>query len=295
MCEMKKSFKPRYAVGFRIILLIATGLTFTILKSAVADSTETLWKIRVKGFSSTNGNAFLETAEYLGPTTSFTNLQVNELNPSYDSGLPARLMLHTGFHRIRGTKFVAGYYRGIMVASPTDFVKIPKEARTWNTNLVSVFCSQDLTKLFIAVDNGPIYSSTNIGVSWNVINTPGKHEFPLDTNSDGSGFYIEVSLKASSIDKNNMAKNWYVVASVKDGNTLVVTESAPILSIGSANGSAVISWTSQGTFVLQQNSDLTTTNWTDVSIVPILTNGLNQVIVSPVIGNQFYRLRKASP
>jgi hypothetical protein len=207
----------------------------------------------------------------------------------------ARLMLHTGFHRISGTKFAAGFYRGTMIANLINSGKIPKTDNMWSTNLVSIFCSKDLTKLFIAVDNGPIYSSTNIGVNWSMINTPGKHEFPLDTNSDGSGFYIEVTSKVSSIDENNMVKNWYVVASAKDGNTLVVTESAPILSISTANGNVIVSWTSQGAFVLQQNSDLTTTNWTDVPIVPILTNGLNQVTVSPVLGNQFYRLRKASP
>jgi hypothetical protein len=85
---MKRNFKLKHAADFRIILLIVIGLTFTILTAAVADSTEMLWKIRVKGFSSPNGNVFLETAEYLGPTTSFTNLAVNEASTSYDFGLP---------------------------------------------------------------------------------------------------------------------------------------------------------------------------------------------------------------
>ena len=46
-------------------------------------------------------------------------------------------------------------------------------------------------------------------------------------------------------------------------------------------------------FTLQQNSDLSTTNWMDVPPPPVLnlTNLQNQVIVSPTNGNTFYRLK----
>ena len=45
---------------------------------------------------------------------------------------------------------------------------------------------------------------------------------------------------------------------------------------------------------LQQNSDLTMTNWTDVTTTPTLnlTNLQNEMMVSsPSIGNSFYRLK----
>ncbi len=70
------------------------------------------------------------------------------------------------------------------------------------------------------------------------------------------------------------------------------TPPAPLLSIGLGTGnSVVISWpaTSMG-FSLQQNSDLTTTNWMPVTSVPTMTNGLEQVTISPATGNAFYRL-----
>jgi hypothetical protein len=54
---------------------------------------------------------------------------------------------------------------------------------------------------------------------------------------------------------------------------------------------ALISWS--GTIIgyeLQENSDLTTTNWVNVTNQVYLTNGLNQVTVPLTSSNQFYRL-----
>jgi hypothetical protein len=46
-------------------------------------------------------------------------------------------------------------------------------------------------------------------------------------------------------------------------------------------------------FGLQQNSDLTTTNWTGVTNLPVLnlTNLHNQVVLPPAAGNSFFRLK----
>jgi hypothetical protein len=53
----------------------------------------------------------------------------------------------------------------------------------------------------------------------------------------------------------------------------------------------ILSWPSPpGGFVLQQNSDLTTTNWLTVTNVPTITNFQNQIILLPNAGNEFYRL-----
>jgi hypothetical protein len=63
------------------------------------------------------------------------------------------------------------------------------------------------------------------------------------------------------------------------------------LDIAPSGTNLVLSWMSPpGGFVLQQNSDLTTTNWTAVTNTPTITNGQNQIILSPTNGNQFYRL-----
>jgi len=68
---------------------------------------------------------------------------------------------------------------------------------------------------------------------------------------------------------------------------------SPLLSIQltSANA-AVISWPASPTgFSLQQSSSLNPTSWINVTNTPVVTNGMNQVIVSPPAGRRFYRLK----
>ena len=68
---------------------------------------------------------------------------------------------------------------------------------------------------------------------------------------------------------------------------------APSLSIARSNAFVIVSWPSPSTgFVLQQNSDLKTTNWTTPSET-VADNGMTKFIsVSPVPGARFYRLFK---
>lgn len=68
----------------------------------------------------------------------------------------------------------------------------------------------------------------------------------------------------------------------------------PSLSLTSSGANALLAWTIPSMdFTLQQNADLTTTNWMDVPTPPVLnlTNLQNQVLVSPPGGNTFYRLK----
>jgi hypothetical protein len=68
---------------------------------------------------------------------------------------------------------------------------------------------------------------------------------------------------------------------------------APRLSIQlTPTNAVVISWPAPSTdFNLQQNNSVNSTNWVNVTITPIVANGLKQVIVSPPVGKQFYRLK----
>ena len=72
----------------------------------------------------------------------------------------------------------------------------------------------------------------------------------------------------------------------------VQTPGSPLLAIFlTATNTAVIQWPSPSTgFVLQQNPDLATTNWTapGESIVDNSTNKF--IVVNPSTGNRFYRL-----
>jgi hypothetical protein len=74
----------------------------------------------------------------------------------------------------------------------------------------------------------------------------------------------------------------------------VQSPGAPRLSIRPVNSSTVtIFWPSPSSeFVLQQQTNLTTTNWTDVAITPGDDGTNKTVTVSPIPGNQFCRLRK---
>ncbi|MDB6111007.1 MAG: Legume lectin beta domain protein, partial [Pedosphaera sp.] len=57
------------------------------------------------------------------------------------------------------------------------------------------------------------------------------------------------------------------------------------------SGTFVFTWPgAAGGFVLQQNSDLGTTNWSSVTNAITLVNGQNQVTVPAVAGSRFYRL-----
>jgi hypothetical protein len=57
-------------------------------------------------------------------------------------------------------------------------------------------------------------------------------------------------------------------------------------------GSALITWPAPSTsYVLQQNTSLTTTNWVAVTNPPIVVHGEMQITVSPTVGNRYYRLK----
>jgi len=74
----------------------------------------------------------------------------------------------------------------------------------------------------------------------------------------------------------------------------VQTPGAPLLTIRRAQANTVvISWPSPSTgFVLQQNGDLTTANWT-AAPQSVTDNGTNKfILVNPPTGNRFFRLIK---
>jgi hypothetical protein len=67
-----------------------------------------------------------------------------------------------------------------------------------------------------------------------------------------------------------------------------------MLGITTSGSNVVISWQSLSSAtgcVLQENSNLTVTNWLTITNLPVLTNGLTQVVIpQSLISNHFYRL-----
>jgi hypothetical protein len=120
---------------------------------------------------------------------------------------------------------------------------------------------------------GPVYASTDAGVTWSTCDSPDQYWPALAMSADGGK----------------------LVAAAKDGGIYTLqTTPSPSLSITVSGGNAVISWTIPSTgFGLQESSNLTGSNWTQVGMVPSLnfTNLHNQVTV-PITGNSaFYRLK----
>jgi hypothetical protein len=79
---------------------------------------------------------------------------------------------------------------------------------------------------------------------------------------------------------------WGILAAIQ-------TPNAPKLRIVlTATNTVVVAWPTSATgFTLQQNSDLNTTSWSIVGTSPTVVGSENQVVVSPPIGNRFYRLK----
>jgi hypothetical protein len=148
--------------------------------------------------------------------------------------------------------------------------------------LSSLACSADGTKLVAAAD-GAVYVSTNSGAAWALSDAP--------------------------------AGPWQAVASSADGGNILAVASGgpiatlqappdlplppqPMLSIGMPGAGLGLAWLVPSTsFVLQQSSDLSSTNWQDVTNHPTLNfNNLHsEVRLTPPSANTFYRLKQKQP
>jgi hypothetical protein len=180
----------------------------------------------------------------------------------------------------------------------------------------SIACSADGSKLIAAARS--IYTSTNSGVTWTSNNVPPSPWTSVASSADGSKLvavsetipiYISTNSGATWMSNNVPNNVWTSVASSADGAKLVAAAGfdlanpgiytsystpSPVLNITAPTGNVGLSWIVPSTnFVLQQNLDLTTTNWADVTNPPVLnlTNLQNEIILSPTNSSGFYRLK----
>jgi hypothetical protein len=121
--------------------------------------------------------------------------------------------------------------------------------------------------------DGGIYTSTNSGATWVKASAPTADWSALAASADGyravaacnGGVYYAFSLGAN-----------------------------PLLSIGLSGADPRVSWlVPSAGFALQQNSDLSSANWLDVTNQPTLnfTNLHYEVTFPQTSGNAFYRLK----
>lgn len=203
------------------------------------------------------------------------------------------LMLYTGDDETDFGK-VGGYYGDMYAARDWRTPSLPQ------TNHVEILSTEDNRRIVVMVgDNGPIYSSTNSGMTWHVITNPGKYKFLLTLGPKRGGYVAEATIHPSPANQtatNPPASNWYAVGSASDGSKLVINEDpsqpAPVLSITHSDGGVVISWPAEFTgYVLQENTDFSSTNWVDVTDPVKKVGEENQVLISSPASNNFYRLR----
>jgi hypothetical protein len=123
---------------------------------------------------------------------------------------------------------------------------------------------------------GPIYTSTNMGVDWTSNNAPLEHWSAMADSADGNKMVALTSQSPSA------------------GIFTAQTAATPRLNIASGNNdNLAFSWIVPSTnFVLQQNVDLTTTNWMTLTNAPTLnlTNLQDEVFLPGTNTSDFFRL-----
>lgn len=226
---------------------------------------------------------------------------------------------------VNNYRFIASSADGMkLVATDGELISTSSNfGATWTTvpNMGDggkgyVASSADGTKLVLAgsAGNGGISVSTNSGATW-VMTPLNVGNAVVASSADGTRLVANLvysAFKNNIYTSTNSGLTWsanYVpapqntqilVACSPDGTRLVAAAFRgaiytaiwpPALSTQLAGTNLVVSWPwpSVG-FVLQQNCDLTTTNWASLSGIPVVSNYQNQVTISLSSSSMFYRL-----
>lgn len=148
------------------------------------------------------------------------------------------------------------------------------------------------TTSYLAGRNLEIYVTPHVAASFERFTVPLSAFEVTELLGDPPDFLTSVEFGIQG-DPTNSVQSWGMDA----GNTLQVDNLVyfmvpPPLHINLARGSVVATWaTNSVDYVLQQNDLPASTGWADVNLSPVVTNGLNQVVLSPANASAFYRLR----
>jgi hypothetical protein len=227
-----------------------------------------------------------------------------------------------------GTKLVAAGSGQPAIFTSTDSGatwvsnSIPGLLTEYNLLWQSVASSADGTKLVAAEGFGYIYTSTNSGTTWTLNNTPGTNLNWQSVASSADGtklvaaeedgwIYTSTNSGTTWISNSVPFGFWSSVASSADGCKLVAatrafgpladaygiytsySSPAPSLAIACSDTNVALCWIIPSTnFVLQQNLDLTTTNWVTLTNAPTLNlaNMQDELTLSPANNSGFFRL-----
>ena len=179
----------------------------------------------------------------------------------------------------------AGY---LNVAGPT--VTISSNAVEFGYDDGTVAITADFTENQLVVTHHPLLNGDYNPIQMAFTNSAFSS---LSTVSDGFPY----GGMTASLSGEVITLNW-AGGSVTSGQSLQATfyldlPAAPPLAIQpTLTNTVVISWPAPSTgFNLQRSSNLNPTDWVGVTDTPTVANGRNQVIVSPPVGTEFYRLK----
>jgi photosystem II stability/assembly factor-like uncharacterized protein len=215
-----------------------------------------------------------------------------------------------------GATYFGWIYTSTNAGSTWQLTSAPK------TNWCSIACSADGSRLVAAAydfdsysyQNG-IFMSTNSGTTWTAMNIPGDLMRAITVGCSTNGniliiapssytgrIYTSTDSGATWITNNVPTASWSSVASSADGSKLVaakypgpiyIWQYRPTLCLSSSKTNLVVSWESSPfvtDYVLQQNSDLASANWTTVGL-PVKDDGTNKsVALISLLGNNYFRL-----
>lgn len=283
--------------------LTNSGLAWTLyspgsaIMTSIASSADGSRLVAAANFENLGGYCYYSTN--LGANWSF----INSLPFSYWNSIACSA---------DGTKLCAVINRD----NPTVYVST-NSGLSWTNVIVGgqpgavVAVSADGSK-FMLLTEYEFNASTNSGDTWmHYPNSLYARFCPLASSADGNKLVtgvsgvIYTSTNGGANWFSNSAPNttWNSVASSADGSELFAVSSngiytlqvapMPQLNINPSSGNLALSWIVPSTnFVLQQNLDLTTTNWTYVTDTPTLNlSSLQyQVSILPTNSSAFYRL-----
>jgi hypothetical protein len=153
-------------------------------------------------------------------------------------------------------------------------------------DLSSLASSADGTTLISAAFTGQIFVSKDSGATWTPTGAPAQLGYRLP---------VVCSADAGTIVAADDSGDVYTLQLPTPQTSPLPPQRLPILNVSSSGSAITLSWlVPSSTFVLQGNSDLATTNWTDLAVSPELnfTNLNYELNVPASSGKKFYRLRQ---
>jgi hypothetical protein len=201
----------------------------------------------------------------------------------------------------RGVSALGGAGGDLGVGSPTPIMpSVELELNIYNSHVVGyAFATNGTTLVYTTPGSINVASGDPISITMNYANDQMRLTF-TDTVTRTS---FTTNLNVGNLAQIVGGSNAYVGFTGAYGGdssvqtisnfTFVSIVATAIQPIGS---NASILWPGAAAgYVLQQNSDLTTTNWVNVTNQTIITNGSNQVTVPAAASNLFYRLVLPEP